>query len=96
MFRADGYSELFHGFQLALEVSGLRPSTINHYTSDGRKFLESYPDVPPSEITSIHIRQYLALLKKTVKRVRIALRTRQNIFGGFLRFPIQTQTTKGY
>ena len=34
MFRADGYSELFHGFQLALEVSGLRPSTIKHYTID--------------------------------------------------------------
>ena len=33
MFRADGYSELLHGFQLALEVSGLRPSTIKHYTT---------------------------------------------------------------
>ena len=79
MFRADGYSELFHGFQLALEVSGLRPSTIKHYTTDGRKFLEYYPDVSPSEITSIHIRQYLALLKqrvsaKTVYEVQLALR----------------------
>jgi len=66
LFRADGYSELFHGFQLALEVSGLRPSTIKHYTTDGKKFLEYYPDVSPSEITSIHIRQYLVLLKKKV------------------------------
>ncbi len=33
MFRVDGYSELLHGFQLALEVSGLRPSTIKHYTT---------------------------------------------------------------
>ena len=79
MFRADGYSELFHGFQLALEESGLRPSTIKHYTTDGRKFLEYYPDVSPSEITSIHIRQYLALLKqrvsaKTVYEVQLALR----------------------
>ena len=79
MFRADGYSELFHGFQLALEVSGLRPSTIKHYTTDGRKFLEYYPDVSPPEITSIHIRQYLVLLKKkvsakTVYEVQLALR----------------------
>ena len=79
MFRADGYSELFHGFQLALKVTGLRPSAIKHYTTDGRKFLEYYPDVSPSEITSIHIRQYLALLKKkvsakTIYEVQLALR----------------------
>ncbi len=66
MFRADGYSELFQGFQLALKVSALRPSSIKHYTADGRKLLEYYPDVLPSEITSIHIRQYLVLLKKKV------------------------------
>ena len=64
MFRADGYSELVYGFQLALEVSGPRPTTIKHYTTDGRKFLEHYSGVPPSQITSMHIRQYLALLKK--------------------------------
>ena len=78
MFRADSYSELFHGFKLALEVSGLRPSAIKHYTTDGRKFLEYYPDVAPPEITSIHIRQYLAQLKKkvsakTVYEVQLAL-----------------------
>ena len=66
LFRADGYSELFHGLQLALEVSVLMPSTIKHYTTDERKFLEYYPYVSPSEITSIHIRQYLVLLKKKV------------------------------
>ena len=79
LFTADGYSELVHGFQLALEVSGLRPVTIKHYTTDTRKFLERYPDVPPSEITSVHIRQYLVLLKqrisaKTVYEVQFALR----------------------
>jgi len=62
-----------------LEVSGLRPSAIKHYTTDGRKFLEYYPDVSPPEITSIHIRQYLVLLKKkvsakTVYEVQSALR----------------------
>ena len=79
MFRADSYSELFHGFQLALEVSGLRPSTIKHYTTDARKFLEHYSGGPPSEVTPMHIRQYLALLKqresaKTVYEVQLALR----------------------
>ena len=79
MFTADGYSELVHGFQLALEVSGLRPVTIKHYTTDTRKFLEHYPDVPSSEITSMHIRQYLVILKqrisaKTVYEVQLALR----------------------
>jgi len=79
LFRADGYSELFHGFQLALEVSGLRPSTIKHYTTDARKFLEHYSGGPPSEVTPMHIRQYLALLKqrvsaKTVYEVQLALR----------------------
>jgi len=79
LFRADSYSELFRGFQLALEVTGLRPSAIKHYTTDGRKFLEYYPDVSPPEITSIHIRQYLAQLKKkvsakTVYEVQLALR----------------------
>ena len=79
MFRADGYSELFHGFQLTLEVSGLRPSTIKHYTTDARKFLEHYSGGPPSEVTPMHIRQYLALLKKkvsskTVYEVQLALR----------------------
>ncbi|HBD83659.1 MAG TPA: hypothetical protein DC056_06610, partial [Dehalococcoidia bacterium] len=49
--------------QLALEVSGLRPSTIKHYTTDARKFLEHYSGGPPSEVTPMHIRQYLALLK---------------------------------
>ena len=77
MFRADGYSELFHGFQLALEVPDLRPSTIKHYTTDARKFLEHYSDVPPSEITRARIRQYLAFLKqrvsaKTVYEVQLA------------------------
>ncbi len=43
------------------------------------KQLEYYPDVSPSEITSIHIRQYLVLLKKkvsakTVYEVQSALR----------------------
>ena len=79
MFRADGYSELFHGCQLTLEVSGLRPSTIKHYTTDARKFLEHYSGGPPSEVTPMHIRQYLALLKKkvsskTVYEVQLALR----------------------
>ena len=82
LFRADGYSELFHALQLALEVSGLRPSTIKHDTTDGRKFLGYYPNMSSSEITSIHIRQYLVLLKKkvsvkTVYEVQLALR----IFG---------------
>ena len=81
MFRADGYSELFQGFQLALEVSGLRPSTIKHYTADGRKLLEYYPNVSPFEFTSAHIRQYLVLLKKkvlakTVYEVQLALQHR--------------------
>ena len=79
MFRADGYSELTHGFQLALEVSGLRPTTIKHYTTDAKKFLEHYSGGPPSEITPLHIRQHLALLKnrvsaKTVYEVQLALR----------------------
>ena len=79
LFTADGYPELAHGFQLSLEVSGLRPSTIKHYTADARKFLEHYSGVPPSEVTSTHIRQYLALLKKrisakTVYEVQLALR----------------------
>ena len=66
MFRAYGYPELAHGFRLSLEVSGLRPTTIRNYTADARKFVEHYLDVPPSEVTPMHIRQYLALLKKRV------------------------------
>ena len=87
MFRADGYSELFQRFQLALEVSGLRPSIVKYYTTDGRKLLQYYPDVLPSEITSIHIKQYLFLLKKkvltkTVYEMQLALRK-------FLRFLVE-------
>ena len=79
MFRAYGYPELAHGFRLSLEVSGLRPTTIRNYTADARKFVEHYLDVPPSEVTPMHIRQYLALLKKrvsakTVYEVQLALR----------------------
>ena len=79
MFKAVGYPEVLHGFHLALEVSGLRPSTIRHYISDTKKFLEYYSEVPPLEITSLHIRQYLALLKKklsakTVYEFQLALR----------------------
>ncbi len=66
MFRAYGYPELAHGFRLSLEVSGLRPTTIRNYTADARKFVEHYLDVPPSEVTPMHIRQYLALLKKRI------------------------------
>ena len=79
MFNAVGYPEVLHGFHLALEVSGLRPTTIKHYTSDTKRFLEYYSDVPPREITPTHIRQYLALLKntlsaKTVYELQLALR----------------------
>ena len=79
MFRAYGYPELAHGFRLSLEVSGLRPTTIRNYTADARKFVEHYLDVPPSEVTPMHIRQYLALLKKrvsakTVYEAQLALR----------------------
>ena len=63
MFTAVGCLEILLGFELSLEVSGLRPITIKHYTTDARKFLEYYSEVPPLEITSLHIRQYLALLK---------------------------------
>ena len=63
LFTADGYPELAHGFRLSLEVSGLRPTTIRNYTADARKFVEHYLDVPPSEVTPMHIRQYLALRK---------------------------------
>ena len=79
MFKAVGYPEVLHGFHLALEVSGLRPSTIRHYISDTKKFLEYYSALPPLEITQTHIRQYLALLKyrlsaKTVYELQLALR----------------------
>ena len=78
MFKAVGYSEVLHGFDLALEVSGHRPSTIRHYISDTKKFLEYYSALSPLEITQTHIRQYLALLKyrlsaKTVYEFQLAL-----------------------
>ena len=63
MFKAVGYPEVLHGFHLALEVSGLRPSTIRHYIRDTKKFLKYYSEVPPLEIRQTHISQYLALLK---------------------------------
>ena len=79
MFKAVGYPKVLYGFDLALEVSGLRPSTIRHYISDTKKFLEYYSEVPQLEITQTHIRQYLALLKyrlsaKTVYELQLALR----------------------
>ncbi|MQF48552.1 hypothetical protein FIM08_01415 [SAR202 cluster bacterium AC-647-N09_OGT_505m] len=59
LFKAVGYSEILYGFHLALEVSGLRPTTIRHYISDTKKFLEYYSEAPPLEITTTHIRKYL-------------------------------------
>ena len=79
MFKAVGYSKVLYGFDLALEVSELKTRTIQHYISDTKKFLEYYSALSPLEITSLHIRQYLTLLKyrlsaKTVYELPIALR----------------------
>ena len=57
MFKAVGYSEVLHGFHLALEVSGLRLTTIRHHIIDTKKFLEYSSEDPPLEITSLHIIQ---------------------------------------
>ncbi|MQF48794.1 hypothetical protein FIM08_02695 [SAR202 cluster bacterium AC-647-N09_OGT_505m] len=79
MFKAVGCSKVLHGLHLALEVSGLGPSTIRHYISDTKKVLEYYSALPTLEITQTHIRQYLALLKyrlsaKTVYELQLASR----------------------
>ena len=79
MFKAGGHSALFRGFQLALEVSGFRHTTIRHYTSDTKKFLAYYSYITPDEITPTYIKEHLAqaqkrLSSKTVYELQLALR----------------------
>ena len=79
MFKADGYSELIQSFQLSLQVSGLKPQTIKHYTSDTKKFLENCSPVTPDHISPNQVREYLDSLRvrvspKTVYEAQLALR----------------------
>jgi len=79
LFKSDGYSELIQSFQLSLQVSGLKPQTIKHYTSDTKKFLENCSPITPDHISPKHVRQYLDSLRvrvspKTVYESQLALR----------------------
>ena len=79
LFKADGYTELIQSFNLSLQVSGLKPQTIKHYTSDTKKFLEHISAIPPNDISPNHVRQYLGSLRvrvspKTIYEVQFAPR----------------------
>ena len=79
LFKADGYTELVQSFKLSLQVAGLKAQTVKHYTSDSKKFLEHFSNIPPDDISPNHVRQYLDSLMarvspKTVYEVQLALR----------------------
>ena len=79
LFKADGYSELIQSFQLSLQVAGLKPQTIKHYTSDTKRFLENCSPVTPDHISPNQVREYLDSLRvrvspKTVYEAQLALR----------------------
>ena len=79
LFKADGYTELIQSFKLSLQVAGLKPQTVKHYTSDSQRFLEQCSEISILDISPNHVREYLSSLKnrvsaKTVYEAQLAIR----------------------
>ncbi len=79
MFITIGNTGIVHGFELELQINGLSPSTIKHYTSDAAKFLQYYSYMDVREIDASHIKEYLTQFKyrlsaKTIYEIQLGLR----------------------
>jgi len=79
MNTAGGLSGLVRSFQLALVVEGLRPSTVRHYVSDTRRFVNRTNNQSPRKVTAGHVREFILEYQKThapktVREMQLALR----------------------
>lgn len=80
MDSARGFSALLRGYRLALTVQGLRPSTVESYTRDARRFGAFLGNRAPDSVRPAAIREFFLHYQqgrspKTVRECQLALRS---------------------
>lgn len=79
MDTAGSFAVLQRSFTLYLQVQGLRPSTISHYTRDVRRLADFFDGQTPDSLDASDLRTFLASLQsryapKTVRETQLAIR----------------------
>lgn len=59
MVSAHGSAALVRGWRLALNVRGLRPSTVTHYVRDVERFTSTLNGQGPKSVTAADLRRAL-------------------------------------